>query len=122
MKTVKVNRLELIEKIRANLVEHREDVVEGRKKRQLQVGLFLQGMIKKNTGNAQLDFNLQSHFPLITDHSESYERAIAMLEMSVEDEIVLTAQEFDQYVLDNWSFSQMLRTSLSASGLEKYKV
>ena len=41
------------------------------------------------------------------DHTADYDRILAMLEMSVDDTISLSAQEFNQYVLDNWELSRL---------------
>jgi hypothetical protein len=41
------------------------------------------------------------------DHTADYDRILAMLEMSVDDTIMLDAQEFNQYVLDNWEWSRL---------------
>jgi len=40
------------------------------------------------------------------DHTEDYDRVLAMLEMSVDDTVILGAEEFSQYVLDRWTWSR----------------
>ena len=40
------------------------------------------------------------------DHTEDYDRVLAMLEMSVDDAVILSAEEFSQYVLDRWIWSR----------------
>jgi len=36
------------------------------------------------------------------DHTKDYDRVLRMLSMSVDDTIVLTAEAFAQYVMDEW--------------------
>lgn len=45
---------------------------------------------------------------------KEYDQAIAMLEMSADTEVVLSRQEFNQYVLDNWSWKGNFIASTAA--------
>ncbi len=47
------------------------------------------------------------------DHTPDYDRALRMLEMSVQNHIVLTYQEFAQYVDDNWQWKHNFVASVS---------
>lgn len=38
-------------------------------------------------------------------HEDDYDRAVKMCQMSVDDQVELTQQEFTQYVLDQWNWS-----------------
>ena len=49
-----------------------------------------------------VDTGLGLVFP--EDHSRDYERALAMMESSIYEEVVLTANEYDAYVLNNWEW------------------
>jgi hypothetical protein len=40
------------------------------------------------------------------DHTKDYDRVLMMLQMSVDDEVILDASEFAQYVLDDWGWKQ----------------
>ena len=40
------------------------------------------------------------------DHTEDYDRVLAMLEMSVDETVILSSEEFSQYVLDRWTWSR----------------
>ncbi|HXM03797.1 MAG TPA: hypothetical protein VN939_14390 [Chthoniobacterales bacterium] len=40
--------------------------------------------------------------PEPVDHTADYDRVISMLEMSAQDLVQVSAEQFDQYVLDNW--------------------
>lgn len=45
------------------------------------------------------------------DHSQDYERAIRMMQASVFDQVRLTPQEFDAYVLNNWEWKKQFIAS-----------
>lgn len=51
-----------------------------------------------------VDTNLNLIYP--EDHSQDYERAIRMMEASVFDQVQLTVDEFDAYVLNNWEWKK----------------
>ncbi len=48
------------------------------------------------------------------DHTADYDRTIAMLEMCVDEQIEITSAEFDCYVMDNWAWKPMAKTSHDA--------
>lgn len=50
----------------------------------------------------QFDSTLGLAYP--QDHSRDYERAIRMMQSSVHDEVKLTVDEYDAYVLNNWEW------------------
>jgi len=99
-------------KLIENRAQHREvfeEAVEGYHKevvRQLEERLA----DAKDKRPISLRFNL----PMPQDHTRDYDRAIGMLEMSLDDELVLTDQEFASYVQDNWGWMrEFVGTSLS---------
>ena len=51
-----------------------------------------------------IDSNLGLVYP--QDHGKDYERAIKMMELSVFDEVRLSVEEYDCYVLNNWEWKQ----------------
>jgi phage host-nuclease inhibitor protein Gam len=51
-------------------------------------------------------------------HIEDYEVAIGMFEMEVNDEVVITQSEFEQYVLDKWTWARSFALSKTAYGME----
>jgi hypothetical protein len=46
-------------------------------------------------------------------HLKDYDRALKMLDMSVEEEVILTAIEFSQYIADKWSW----KASFDSTGM-----
>ena len=116
MNEVKVNKGELLTILRKNLeihsVEHAELMVEYKK--------AITKEIAKQHKRAQ-----KGLLPILSklnkiekpnSYAEYYTEAIAMLEMSVDDELVLTAHQFKQYVLDEWSWTNSFAMTKSAYG------
>lgn len=60
------------------------------------------------------------------DHTNDYDKLIAMLEMSLDEELELSTNDFNRYVLDEWilpSEREMLHTyALSSSNSANYLV
>lgn len=47
------------------------------------------------------------------DHSQDYERAIRMMQSSIFENVCLTVQEYDAYVLNNWTWKKLFLASNS---------
>lgn len=112
MRRVKVRKLDLINKVRTNRETHvteykeacagyREQALEkleeaaDRLKRQLSA--LKEG---EAIGLAAIHFSL----PLPENHAADYDQVLAMLEMSVDEEIELDDDSFAKYVMDNWDW------------------
>ncbi len=114
MKRVKVKKQELLAKVMANREIHvkeykeaclgyreqaikRIDEVMDRLKRQ--VSALKEG---EAIALAAVRFDL----PVPESHKDDYDQVIAMLNMSVDDEIELDDEGFSQYVMDHWKWRQ----------------
>jgi hypothetical protein len=130
MQQVKVKRQELLERVRANRWKHIAEYKEACKDYKVDalkaVDMAVSKLRKKVEGLedgellklAGVSFNL----PYPQSHERSYNRAIQMLEMGVEDIVELSASQFAQLVQDDWDWQrefQVSRMSYSAknSGL-----
>lgn len=60
--------------------------------------------IGKKMGS-DIDPLILHRFPIPTDHTEDYDRVLAMLDMETRAEIILDESDFTKYVQDNWSWS-----------------
>ena len=103
MNAVKVKREDLLTKVRANREAHRELFLKAQEGYRKLVIEELDKMLADARAGRRISRSINLAEP--TDHSSDYERVIMMLEMSVDDAIVLGADEFDQYVRDVWSWS-----------------
>lgn len=102
MNFVKVHKTELLETLKKNKEGHRELFLaaqEGWKKRIIEE-------LDRRLADARAGRKIRALFsvPEPEDHTKDYNRIIRMVEMSVENVLELTAQEFQQYVMDDWSW------------------
>lgn len=122
MDEVKVTRLDLLSKLRANREAHVKiynDAMDG-------YFVSLAKYVKKLEKQVEDRKEIKSvSFDIPRSHVDEYDEAIAMLEMSVDNEIVLNKREFNNYVLDKWisvSEKNLLRTyALSSSNASSYQ-
>lgn len=105
MKTVKIERLRLIDKLKANRTEHEQlylDAVEGYN---IKVEGLLKDALKKFKKTKVLEF------PWISapvDNTKEYDKVIAVLDFSVDDIIEIEISDFEKYVLDNWQWKEQV--------------
>lgn len=107
MNAIKMNRLELLEIVRANKITHVAEfleAVEDYKKLVLQIAVANSKLAK----TASLDeFKKMKALPAApASYEDSYKRAIRMLELSVEEIIEVEEDVFNQLVLDEWSWKR----------------
>lgn len=112
MDTVRVNKEELLAKLRENRDQHvkdyKEAVVEYRKAALTEITAMLKQAKSKTD---KITRSVVAPEPV--SYEGSYTTAIRMLEMSVDEEIELSQSEFSQYVEDNWQW----RNSFAATTL-----
>lgn len=103
MNTVVVKRDELLEKVTENRNNHRAIFEEAQTKyREFVIG-ELDSMLADAKAGRKVRRSVS--LPEPEDHTRDYDRVIMMLKMSVDDEIELMNQEFENYVMDNWGWN-----------------
>ena len=100
MKEVKVGRDELRRVLIDNRNKHQrifEEALDGYKKKVIEV-------LERTLEQARAGQRVHEHIsiPRPVNQTHEYNRAIRMMEMSVDEQITLTTQEFDAYVMDRW--------------------
>jgi hypothetical protein len=111
MKSVLLDRNELLEIVRENkekhVAEYREAVADFKK---VVVVLTKENAVLARTGRLEEIARIKGipHAPV--SYEDNYNRAIRMLELSVEEQIELEEQIFNQLVLDEWHWKQMFTT------------
>lgn len=111
MHSTKVKRHELIAKIQANREEHRSVFLkaqEGYRKLAIEE---LDRMLDEARSGKRIRRAVELVEP--QDHTKEYDRVLAMLNMSVDDVIEIDAQQFAQYVLDEWGWKMGFTASTS---------
>ena len=102
LETVRVKRDDLLKRVEANRNEHAdifEKSVTGWQE-------AVTAALKEAYDAAAAGIEYQTHFGLQRpeNHTSDYDHVIAMLKMSQDDELVLTASQFGQFVMDKWDW------------------
>ena len=104
MQSVKVLKTKLIGILIENRAKHREmfeKAVEGYKTAAVS---WLENMLEEVKKGEQPYLTFRQPVPF--DATKEYDLRIKMLEMSLDTEITLDEQEFNQFVCDNWAWAQ----------------
>ncbi len=109
MQKVTVNKVNLLVKLTANRKQHREtfeQALEGYRQEVIE-------RLDKACQDAKDGKKIVTYFQIDKpfDQTGDYDRAIKMLEWSLDDTHELTQEEFAQYVMDDWEWSS--RTNIT---------
>jgi len=111
MENIKVKKEELLTILKKNRENHRVIFLEAldgfRKKAIVEFEKQLEA------AKAGKKFDVYINLTLPHDQTKDYDRAIGMLSMSVEDVIELSEHEYQQYVMDDWSWKMNFLTGNS---------
>jgi hypothetical protein len=99
-----VNKAELIKIMEKNRENHAKIVEEAQAGFRAKVIERLDEMLKIAKTGKRPDINVGLVMPV--DMTESYDRAIGMLKLDINETVNLDEHEYNQYVLDNWSWSR----------------
>jgi len=115
MKEVTVNKIKLLDILHENREKHIkafQDTIEGWRQRAhkelLEASVLVAEMdlSRKAVLKPSPKIELHDAFDCPKCHVRDYDRAIAMLQMSVETDVTISAREFDQFVNDQWDWSE----------------
>jgi hypothetical protein len=108
LQSVRVSKQFLLDKLTANRAEHEKTYYEILEARHLKV----MDTLKKELRKAKADKMYQPslYLPLPENHTKDYDRAISILNSSLDDEFELTGSEFDNYVNDDWKWKDVYVT------------
>ena len=109
MNEVNVSRAELIAKLKQNRVKHREIFLDAQEGYREQVIVELDGMLAEAKSGKKIRRAVVLTEPM--DQTADYDRAICMLEMSVDKFIRLSETDFACYVMDEWSWKRQFSAS-----------
>lgn len=104
MENIEVAKAELLEKLKQNRADHRaifEEALEGFREQATKV---LNRALDNLKANRCQDVSVSRLVP--RDHTGDYDRTIAMIEMSIGDTVVLSEDDFAQYVMDDWGWQR----------------
>lgn len=102
MNTVRVKKEELLKALQENREKHRDIFKEAQVNYRERLIEELDRRLEDVQRGRKVD--LYFNFPEPEDHTKDYDRAIRMLEMSVEDELEISQHDFTRYVCDDWEW------------------
>lgn len=102
METIKVNRVDLIAKIETNREKHEAEFNQAVEVWVKKATKALAKAAKKAEEKGWIDTDVLAGLPKPQSYLQSYEDALARLNMDVREEIELEDREFSAWVQDNW--------------------
>ena len=115
MEKVRVKKEEALQILKKNRDEHKSiflEAVEGYRKYAVeQLEKHIESI---KAGKVQL---VSVQIPQPQEHTKDYDRAIKMLEMSVDTEIDIDEHSFQCFIMDDWDWMRQFLTSNSAYSL-----
>ena len=112
MENIRVNKAELLTTLEANRTKHRQIFEEACDGYQKAVIKELETQLRRAKEGIRQTMIISIPAPI--DQTKEYDRAIAMLKMSVDTEVLLSEADFQCYVLDDWKWKQQFLTSSRA--------
>ena len=112
MKNITVPKIKLLSTVRENRDHHREQFLEAQHKYRAKVIEELDKRLEqaRNGGRINLGFAL----PEPVDYTSEYDSAIEMIEWEIDDEIVLSPEDFNRYVLNKWEWARHFAANTTA--------
>lgn len=104
MRNVVMEKNKLVTALEANRKAHGDTYKKARKVFRKKVVANLKSMLDRAENGDKIE--LWVGLPEPEDHTADYDRALAMLEDDVRDEIELTQSEYSQFVQDDWGWKQ----------------
>ena len=105
MRSVKVEKNKLLDIVRNNQIKHVKEFDESVKDyKKAAIKVAKEHVELAKTGNLDQISKIKAMPQRPTSYEKDYDRAIRMLELSVEDTIELEEDVFNQLVLDEWSW------------------
>jgi len=109
MRMVRIKTAELLKIVKENREQHRatfEEALEGYRKEAI---VQLELMLEEARRGKRIRRSVTLIEPM--DQTKDYDRVIRMLELTVDEEVDLTASEFAQYVQDDWVWKEQFAGS-----------
>ena len=114
MKEVRIHKAKLLEIVTKNRGEHRQIFLDAQKAYRDKAIAVLDEQLKLAREGAPFVLNKITELSAPEDHTKDYDRAIEMLELSVDDVITLSTSDFANLVQDLWGWSRQWAMSNSA--------
>ena len=108
MNTVTIEKADLLKTVRENRDKHEAEHATARagyvEKLEKELRRLADKLADgKHVGRERI-MQLMRDLPEPESHVDDYDRVIRMLEMSVDSQVEITANDFDQFVMDEWGW------------------
>lgn len=100
---VTIKKDELLTVLADNRDRHRDKFLAAQEAYRAKVIEILDARLADAREGREIDMHFK--MPVPQDHTSDYDTEIRMLEMEVSDEVTLRDHEFEQLVMDNWSWT-----------------
>ena len=112
MREVVIKREALLQKLHENRDRHRAVFLEATEGFRVKAIALLEQALSDAKAGRRVRASYRLQQPV--DQTREYDRTILMLEMSVDDTVKLTSQEFEAYVMDRWAWKHQFLLANSA--------
>lgn len=109
MENIRVSKQELLTIVKQNREKHKAEYLESIKAYRVKAADLLNQELEKIVNGEKF----QIRFDLVKpeSHEKEYDLAIKMLEMSVDNVIEISEQEFNELINDEWNWKYSFKTS-----------
>ena len=125
MKSITVNKDRLLATLRKNLEKHKTEYAEAREGYEVARVEALKSLAeaafkaaekptKNNRNNVDDTYHKFNRLDRPSNHEDSYEQAIALMEWEENATLELSVNDFECYVRDNWDWQRSFKMSHSA--------
>jgi len=120
MKSICMNKDELVKIVTKNRNKHEENYKKAVKVYTEEVIEILSNKIEEFKSGKTNDLRIKISVPVPESHLEDYDLCLKMLNSEIDDKVILETQDYKNYVLDEWHWSNSY-TSNTISYSSKYK-
>jgi hypothetical protein len=113
MEKITVNKADLLAKLQANRNDHQDIYQEALDGFAEEATRELEEQLQLLREGKRRDLRVIMQVP--RDHTGDYDRAIAMIEMSLGDTVTLSETDFAQYVMDDWGWQSQFLSNVYGS-------
>jgi plasmid stability protein len=104
MEKITVKKSDLLEKLEANMADHRQIFEEALAGWERETIAELAVRTREIRAGKKRTVTIHKAIPI--DHTADYLRAIEMVKMAVGETVTLTEDDFAQYVMDDWGWQR----------------
>ncbi len=104
----------LLETVKENREKHRTEYEAAMKGYREQVLAEAHKIVAAGDAGGKVDRTAITKLAEPPSHLKEYDKAIRMLEMSVQENIEISSRKFEELVLDEWEWTRVFKTTTSS--------